>query len=80
MSTIKVNGETYPVIFQFDVLWSGWECDSDAWVVETDGGLALVMTNHGSKYFADTSELKERISSYENTIENTNKALGMLLK
>ncbi len=47
MSTIKVNGETYPVIFQFDVLWSGWECDSDAWVVETDGGLALVMTNHG---------------------------------
>lgn len=66
-------------IFSFRVLWIGWECDSEAWVMErSDGSRYLVMTNHGEKYNASPEELVERITEYQNAIYQTYRALELL--
>ena len=67
-------------IFKFTVLWAGWECDSDAWIMERpDGTRYLRMTNHDEEYEAKLEELHARISEYEAVIAQSRKALAMLV-
>ena len=67
-------------IFEFTVLWEGWECDSVAWVVEkSDGSRRLVMTNHGSPYEADPQELRDRIAEYQRVIAESEMALALIV-
>lgn len=66
------------VIYGFDVLWSGWECDSNGRVYEHDGERFLVLTNHGTPYRADPQELRDKIEEYRTTIFATEEALRLL--
>lgn len=67
------------VIFEFPILWEGWECDSKAWVMErTDGTRYLKMTSHGGEYTAQAEELDERLKEYRVVIEKTEEALRLL--
>lgn len=75
---LVVQGESYRVLKIIDVLWSGWECDGVAWVVETPTGNRLVMTNHGSHFFAEASALQARINSYRIAQEASEEALALL--
>lgn len=67
---VNVNGVDYQALFIFDVLWESWDCDATGWVVKTESGHKLVLTNHGSAYFVNATELKELVSDYENMIES----------
>lgn len=77
-SKIEVYGDKYDVLKKIDVLWSGWECDASAWVVQTDEGKKLVMSNHGSNYFAAHAELQSRINEYQKAIDESLEMLEML--
>lgn len=67
------------VIYTFDVMYSGWECDDTAWVVEApDGSRGLIMTNHGSSYEATGDTLRAKIAEYQKAIQNTEEALRLL--
>lgn len=67
------------MIFEFPVLWEGWDCDSTAWVMEEpDGTRWLMMTNHGDKFRCNPAALAERIAEYERVIGETRKAMDLL--
>lgn len=56
----------YKRLFEFPVLWKGWEGDSNGWVVERqDGTRVLLLTNHGREYEAKPDAVLERIAEYE---------------
>lgn len=66
-------------IFEFPVLWDGWECDSKAWVAERqDGSRCIIMTDHGGEYEANPKEVRDRIAEYQSVIAKSEKALEML--
>lgn len=72
--------ETDKIIFTFPVLYEGWECDSEAWVMEkSDGTRYLKMTSHGGEYIGDLSELEERCAEYTRVLNETQKAMNMLI-
>ena len=67
------------LIFEFAVLWKGWECDSVAWVMERpDGTRYLRMTSHGAEYDAEVTVLNERIAEYEKVLVESRKVLALL--
>jgi hypothetical protein len=67
------------VLLEFTVLWKGWECDSEAWVMERpDGTRYLRMTSHGGQHEAKLSALHERIAEYESVLAQTHEALALL--
>ena len=67
------------ILYKFEILWSKWECDSDAWIVkDKDKNIRLIMTNHGSPYFAEKKALIERLDAYQKVINSTNKAIYLL--
>ncbi len=66
-------------IYEFPVLWAGWEMDDKGWVALDDSGKKLiVLSNHGDEYVASIDELHEKIKVYKATIEATEKALEMV--
>lgn len=76
---MNVQGKSYEVVYKFDVMFVGWECDPVGWIVkDSDGAKYAVMTNHGKAYITDAAELRSTISGYEDVIEQTNKALKIL--
>jgi len=76
---IEVDGKLYRKIYKFEIMYVGWECDSYGWVVEDeDNNNHLLLTNHGQEYIGHRDELTSLIKSYEEKIEETEKALGLL--
>ena len=75
---ITVQGTKYKAIGMCDVLYSGWECDSTAWVVQTPEGAKLVGSNHGSLYFVEEDYLLERISAYNKATKESLELLELL--
>lgn len=68
-------------IYEFPVLWSGWELDDKGWVALDDSGKpVIILTNHGTEYVAATDELQEHMKRYRAVIEATEKALAMVRK
>jgi hypothetical protein len=43
----ELEGKKWPVVANATVLWQGWEMDGTAWVVDKDGALVAVVSNHG---------------------------------
>lgn len=78
MSTIIVGIKTYPVVFTFPVLWSGWESDNTGYIVMDGDVKRLVMTSHGSPYFGNISELQKKIDEYEEAATETKKAISLI--
>jgi hypothetical protein len=67
------------VVFQFDVLYAGWDCDSIAEVMERpDGSRYLRMTNHDAPYEADVQQVLDKITEYEKAIAESQWAIRLL--
>ena len=77
-SRVEVDGIQYRVLKKIDVLWSGWECDGSAWLVQTDDGPKIVMSDHGQKHFDNGDELRARIFAYNEAIRETEELLKMV--
>lgn len=75
---VSVKGKNFVAEKVISVLWSGWECDDKAWLVNDNGQKKIVMTNHGSAYFAEKDALIEKIKEYEDTIKATQDMLNAL--
>ena len=75
-----VKGVDCRIVSEFDVYYSGWECDSKGWLVETDKGLQIVMTSHGSPYFAKVDELNDHIQEYLEAINNMQNVISKINK
>lgn len=66
-------------IYEFPVMWSGWELDDKGWVALDDSGKKIiVLSNHGTEYVASIDDLHEKIRKYKTVIEATEKALVMV--
>lgn len=53
------------VLRKFDVLWSAWELDSEAWlVVYDDGSAGIVGTNHGALYARNVQNCSDKLCEY----------------
>jgi hypothetical protein len=66
-------------IYEFPILWSGWELDAEGWVALDDNGkMVIVLTNHGSEYVAAINDLPVKIRKYKTVIEATEKAPAMV--
>lgn len=76
-SKVDVGNTQYRVLKKIDVLWSGWECDGIAWLVQTDDGPKIVMSDHGQKHFDNGDELRARIFAYNEAIRETEELLKM---
>lgn len=75
---IEVNDHSFKAIAVCDVLWSGWECDSNAWVVVDNGIKKLVTSDHGTLSFTNPSFLEDKISEYKKAIEESEKLLLLI--
>lgn len=75
---IEVDGKAYKANRAIPVLWSGWECDAYAWLVEQDNEHRLVTSNHGSMHFAEKSFLEDKIAEYKKAIAETEEFLAIL--
>jgi len=66
-------------IGQFTVLFPGWECDSEGYIIiDTDNVRHLMMSNHGIWYEAQAEDIIERISYYKSIIEESTQVLETL--
>jgi len=66
-------------LLEFGVMWSGWECDTMAWIIEDENGVRqLKTTSHGSPVIEDREFLIERIHAYQRSLYITQKALELL--
>jgi hypothetical protein len=69
------------IIFEFKVLFTGWECDEDGYVKEReDGSRFFELTNHGNPYEAELFEVTNKIAEYEEAIRQTQKAVNLFLE
>ena len=67
------------VLFEFEILYSGWECDGKAWVVGfTDGSKGLVRTDHTTLYIAKPLSIQADIERYEQILSDCEMALALL--
>lgn len=75
---VTVDGKDFVAEKVIDVFWSGWECDDKAWLVNDDGKMRIIVSDHGHKYFTDKSFLEQKIKEYQSAIEETNEVLNQL--
>jgi hypothetical protein len=77
---VTVDGVTYKVIQFFDVYHLGWELDTKAWVVEKDGGVALVHSNHGTNYFVEDgiTFLKSKVKELNGNVKTMKTSISIL--
>jgi hypothetical protein len=73
--TICIDGITYKAEKVIEVLWAGWECDSEAWLIKDGDTYKVATTDHGSHYFADKDFLMEKIAEYEKALRETKEFL-----
>jgi hypothetical protein len=94
MTTIdqQITEQFGKIIKKFPILHHGWEGDGYGYVVgniehkysEKKKYLGpfcnykLILTNHSKPYIADSSELRKKITEYQNMIGETNEALKLL--
>jgi hypothetical protein len=75
---VIVDNKSFMAETVIDVLWAGWECDDRAWLVNDDGVLRVVATNHGEPYFVEPEFLKNKISEYKTALQKTEAMLERL--
>ena len=66
------------ILFDFEILYSGWEMDSQAWVILfTDGSKSVVLTNHNIPYIAKWTEVDEIVEKYRKAILDIKTAISI---
>lgn len=72
VESIKKKWPGCRILKEFRVLYAGWECDSEAWVLQLkDGRKIIAMTDHGSVHEADEISVQGRVDAYRTAIEET---------
>jgi hypothetical protein len=66
------------IVFEFPVLHHQWESDSLGFVVETEEGKQIILTNHQKEYLSSAQELENKIAEYQQIIHQTQKALCLM--
>jgi hypothetical protein len=64
-----------PIVRDFRVYYSGWDCDSIGYVVEHGKRNRIVLTSHGTAYFAPTSALSEMARELEAAVAIMHEAI-----
>jgi hypothetical protein len=72
-------GSEVSLLYTFPVLFPFWEMDGEGYVIQTEQGRKLLVTNHGSPLITDASFLDERLEFYTEISEATQKAKELLL-
>lgn len=68
-------------LYEFPILWSGWELDEKGWVaLDNSGQKVIILTNHGAEYVASIDDLQKHLQRYKEATEATKKAIKMVLK
>ena len=71
----------YKTVFDFEILWAGWECDYDAIIAEKKNGKLILMIKHNNEYHEEKFKLLEdKIKEYEIALYKTKQALSLLKK
>ena len=72
--------EVYTKIFEFPVLYSGYETTCEAWIAvkKSTGQRVILMGSEGLEYEVDESELIIKIHEYDVAKCYTNRALQIL--
>lgn len=66
-------------LYEFPVLWSGWELDEKGWVaLDNSGQMVIILTNHGAEYVASIDDLQKHLLRYKEASEATEKAIKMM--
>ena len=80
IDSVKEVLKDYNVLLEFDVLWSGWDMDNTAWIMQdANGEKYLAMTSHGGAPYRVTKDgLEKQITEYEKVLADSRKALSML--
>ena len=74
----KIEKKYGKIIFEFPILQHQWASDGLGFVVETEEGKQIVLTNHEKEYLASSRELEDKIAEYQQTIQQTQKALCLV--
>lgn len=64
-------------IFKFPVLHLGWEADGWGYVVEKNGLIEVILSNHGKFYTASIKELEQKVAEYTKVKFETKKAIAL---
>ena len=71
----KFYGEKVEIIKEFNVMWLGWECDTDCAIVKIGNEHKIVGTNHGGIQEFGVEFLKDKIAEYEEIALETKNAI-----
>lgn len=74
----QFNTEAYEVKLAIEVLWSGWELDDTAWIIEVNNNFYCVVSHHGSPTICQEEWLLEKINQYAQVTADTIKAIELL--
>ncbi len=70
-----VEGKEVKVLFEFPVLYQGWECDNIGYLVLDGNKKRIVMSSHGCNFFPKNKVIEEKMKEYRNAIRLTKIAL-----
>lgn len=67
------------IVKKFKILHHGWEMDAYGYVVNTDNGKQIVVTDHGNPILSNRNYLISKIKEYEKVISETSQIVDKLL-
>jgi len=66
------------IVYEFEILSSDWEMDSQAWVILfSDESKNIVLTNHNKPYIAEWTEIDEIVEKYKKAILDIRTAISI---
>ncbi len=91
---ITIDDIDYPIIFEFPILWQGWELDDVGYIIVYGGAHRFIWSDHGEyKMISDKQSdplcelstsphdiaiLNNFIEKYKVAIEDTTRAINLL--
>ena len=74
---ITIDGKEFIAVKTFTVLHAGWELDSLGYVFQDNGVHKIILTSHGSPYWASNKEVEKLLQYYDEVKKETLSALSL---
>ena len=74
----KIEREFGEIISRFKILTHEWEMDGYGYIVRDNNTKKVILTNHNKPFIVDKNYLKNIISGYKETIQETERALFLI--
>ena len=75
----KINMNKYETIFEFTILWKGWEMDNTGWIKRSKSGKTIVVfTSHGDEYVGTLEDLNIVLQRHVNVVSELKEAVRLL--